>query len=293
MKELSLSSEYKTMINGCVHGGVSYLQEHPNIKSLIIGISGGVDSAVIAALARQIANHMAAIDNREIKVCGYSLNIEGNKSDEIKRAKAVGHAYCDIFVEENLSDTFWLMLGRGIDPALYAKCRSGHTLAAAEKIRMGNMKARIRMVYLYDKAQEQNGLVLSTDNLTEYNLGFWTLHGDVGDFGLIQNLWKTEVYGMGDIIGGPVTDCVRAIPTDGLGITNSDIDQLLPDWTSEKGDHRAAYKLIDEILIGHLSELGTFSSENPVIQRYEATRFKRKNPVSIKRDMLLWSFNSL
>ena len=98
---------------------------------------------------------------------------------------------------------------------------------------------------------------------------------------------------MGDILGGPVTDCVRAIPTDGLGITNSDIDQLLPDWTSERGDHRAAYKIIDEMLIDHLSELGTFSSNNPVIQRYKTTHFKRKNPVNIKRDMLLWHFDSL
>jgi nicotinamide-nucleotide amidase len=295
MKDLALSSDYETMLKGSIHGGISYLQENPGIISLIIGISGGVDSAVVAALSRQIVNHMAATADREIKICGYSLSILSNKPDEIKRARAVGETYCDEFVEESLSETFMGML-RGVDPLLYTKyveCVNGNTLTNAEKVRLGNIKARIRMIYLYNKAQERGGLVLSTDNLTEYNLGFWTLHGDVGDFGLIQNLWKTEVYGMGDVIGGPVTDCVRAIPTDGLGITNSDIDQLIPDWTSERGDHRAAYKIIDETLIDHLSELGTFSSDNPVIQRYKTTHFKRKNPINIKRDMLLWHFNSL
>lgn len=37
---------------------------------------------------------------------------------------------------------------------------------------------------------------MSTDNQTEYQLGFWTIHGDVGDFDPIQDLWKTEVYGL-------------------------------------------------------------------------------------------------
>jgi len=58
------------------------------------------------------------------------------------------------------------------------------------------MKARIRMILLYDLAGGNDGMVLSTDNYTEYLLGFWTLHGDVGDFGMIQSLWKTEVYDM-------------------------------------------------------------------------------------------------
>lgn len=55
-------------------------------------------------------------------------------------------------------------------------------------------QARCRMMYLYDIASRHKGLVMSTDNQTEYQLGFWTIHGDVGDFDPIQDLWKTEVY---------------------------------------------------------------------------------------------------
>lgn len=50
----------------------------------------------------------------------------------------------------------------------------------------GNIQARLRMIYLYNLASIHKGLVLSTDNQTEYQLGFWTIHGDVGDFNPIH-----------------------------------------------------------------------------------------------------------
>lgn len=49
-------------------------------------------------------------------------------------------------------------------------------------------------------ASIHKGLVMSTDNQTEYQLGFWTIHGDVGDFDPIQDLWKTEVYGLANYL---------------------------------------------------------------------------------------------
>ena len=102
------------------------------------------------------------------------------------------------------------------------------------------------MIYLYDIAQEHNGLVLSTDNWTELMLGFWTLHGDCGDYGMIQNLWKTEVYEMASTFvenleekrSRALLDCIEAIPTDGLGISASDLDQIGAE----------SYKEVDEIL---------------------------------------------
>lgn len=291
MKNLELSSNYGDMINGAVNGGIDYLRENPGIKSFVVGISGGIDSAVAVALARQTVNRLAD-EGREVKIHGYSLSILSNKPDEIKRANAIGKAYCDTFTEMNLANTFMTTL-EGIDFFLCKKLSTdAEHLSHKEKVQIGNIKARIRMIFLYNRANKEDGLVLSTDNLTEYYLGFWTLHGDVGDFGFIQELWKTEVYGMGEIIGGPTLDCVNANPTDGLGITNSDIDQLLPNWAPDMGNHRAAYKLVDEILINHLSQVGTYPRDNPVIQRYEATHFKRANPVNIKRDMLLWRHNS-
>lgn len=106
------------------------------------------------------------------------------------------------------------------------------------------------MIYLYNLASIYNGLVISTDNQTEYQLGFWTIHGDVGDFDPIQGLWKTEVYELAKWLIGyyygcgikkevdadgarKICDMCEAIkksmsltPTDGLGISNSDLEQI-------------------------------------------------------------------
>jgi NH3-dependent NAD+ synthetase len=153
-------------------------------------------------------------------------------------------------------------------------------------------------------------MVLSTDNYTEYLLGFWTLHGDVGDFGFIQELWKTEVYALADWmiakgIGAEILkECVDANPTDGLGVSNSDLDQLFPDWEKRmlpvNGDHKAwiAYKLVDQTLIMQLTDkpIPGALADKPipgalsipeVIDRYHATEFKRANPVNIPRDRLI------
>lgn len=133
-------------------------------------------------------------------------------------------------------------------------------------------------------------MVLSTDNYTEYLLGFWTLHGDVGDYGMVQELWKTEVYDMGQwmvdnefkflIEKEALQSCIDATATDGLGITNSDLDQLLPGWT---GTSRDGYRVVDEILSMYM-ETNIGDVDGPVIVRKIRTEFKRKNPLNLKRE---------
>ena len=164
-----------------------------------------------------------------------------------------------------------------------------------DKICIGNIKARARMIALYDIANKHNGLVLSTDNLTELLLGFWTLHGDVGDLGFIQGLFKTEVYGLSNWILDnfdkcigldknseqtykTLDECIKAVPTDGLGITESDYDQLECD----------SYSMIDYILIDYLNNPEASKYKNhPVVKRYEATHFKRENPYNFDRTCII------
>ncbi len=137
------------------------------------------------------------------------------------------------------------------------------------------------MILLYDMAQRYSGLVMSTDNLTEYLLGFWTIFGDQGDLGLIQNIWKTDVYQMSKYLidteiknertQNALQSCIDAVPTDGLGITKSDLDQI-------GGD---SYMEVDKVLYKYLSDNGGDKS-NPIVQRYERTHFKRTNPVNLE-----------
>ena len=172
---------------------------------------------------------------------------------------------------------------------------------STRKFRQGNIKARLRMICLYDLAQLHHGMVLSTDNLTEYLLGFWTLHGDVGDYGMIQQLWKSEVYDIGEWLIENETSwtesqkkalqsCIECQATDGLGISNTDLDQILPGW---EGSSREGYKKVDEILQNYQMEYAISDGlmeyvdmTNPVVVRHRSSDFKRKNPYNISREDL-------
>ena len=289
-----LSDQYEAMYNGAVNAGIQYLLKHKSIKSMIIGVSGGIDSAIACMLAKAVCDRLT---DRKVTLIGRSIAIESNTIDEIKRAKEVGKCFCDSFEHINLTEQ-WKKLANVIE------CGLGGLLPDPVdrnlKIRSGNIKARLRMMYLYNLASKNYGMVLSNDNLTEYMLGFWTLHGDVGDFGFIQNLWKTEVYGLAkwwlDNRGRSteaamgMMRCIDAVPTDGLGITNSDLDQLLLGYDESLGiDHQRGYNIVDNILIDYLSS----SLVNPpigngsVIERHLRTQFKRDNPVSVDRDLLI------
>ncbi|MEM4260867.1 MAG: NAD(+) synthase [Candidatus Woesearchaeota archaeon] len=242
-----------------------------DIKALVLGVSGGVDSAVVAALAKPVC------DNLNIKLYGRSIPILTNKMDEIERAQKIGRCFCHDFKEVDLGAMFH-EFSREIEDE--EGCLDD---GRRDKIRQGNIKARMRMIYLYNLAFIHRGMVLGTDNLTEYNLGFWTLHGDVGDYGMIQNLWKGEVYNLARHIVKKLNekgktqevdaleDCIIATPTDGLGITSSDLEQL----------EARTYEEVDRIL------QSSYITDNPIIKRHLNSEFKRHNPYNISRSDLL------
>lgn len=251
-----------------------YVNTH-NINAMVMGISGGIDSAVTAEIAHYVSKHTKA------KVVGVSMPIESNTKEEIERARLVGKAFCNEFHEHDLTEVF-----RALAPAIL---EFPYESDYQQKILMGNIKARIRMIQLYHIAGSLKGMVLSTDNFTELLLGFWTLHGDVGDFGPIQNLWKTEVYDMAryraSVLGKDqelaLQECIKAVPTDGLGITSSDLDQF---------GEVDTYQEADEILYEYLTQgpdKWLVSGKIPgVIQMHIKTHFKRNNPVNIPRDII-------
>jgi nicotinamide-nucleotide amidase len=264
--------KYNIVIQNIRNNLTEYIN-NGNVKALVLGVSGGIDSAVCAALARPVC------DELNIPLIGISLPTEHNKEDEKSRARLIGERFCTEFTEYCIDNEY---------STLKNMCKVDQP---TEKIRAGNIQARIRMIYLYDKARERNGIVLSTDNLTEYYLGFWTLHGDVGDYGMIQGLWKTEVYELAEEIRSHITDdptydalnyCIKAVPTDGLGVADGgDLEQF----------GVSSYAEIDEIMqawLGtdtHKHPLGFNGlQEHPIVQRFFNTSFKRQNPYDIQRD---------
>ena len=253
----------------------SYLEKY-NIAALVVGQSGGIDSALSTVLAKPVCDELG------IKIVSRAITIVTNKPDEISRARNIGRFFAHDFAEVDLSDSFELLARTVTEDYDTADHQN-----RAHKIRMGNIKARTRMLYLYDLAQAHNGMVLSTDNYTELLLGFWTLHGDVGDYGMIQNLWKTEVYALATHLASEMEnkeaarallDCVDAVATDGLGITNSDLDQL----------QAKSYAEVDEILIDYLRYPSKYEGDqlHPVIERHIRSDYKRENPYNIPREYI-------
>lgn len=242
-----------------------------HMQALVLGISGGIDSALTAVLAVEVC------DRAGIPLIGRSLTVETNGLSERRRAEAVGKAYCTDFRETDLTDIYETVR-KGVEEI------PSFPLTQDDKVRRGNIKARLRMIYLYNLAQQRKGMVLSTDNRTEYLLGFWTLHGDVGDYAPLFGLWKTEIYAMAETLAGKETDirrsealraCITAVPTDGLGISDSDLDQLGARTYEEVDDTLRAY-LRGESMLG-----------NPrVIGRHLVSDYKRRHPYVIGRNML-------
>lgn len=243
-----------------------YINTH-KLKSLVLGVSGGIDSAVVAAIAAPVCNKLG------VHLIGISLPSETNKEEEIIRADKIGRAYC--------SDFHTIYIDKQVKMFTDGNMALTTPQTKEDKIRRGNIKARVRMIHLYDWAQGCHGCVLSTDNLTELYLGFWTLHGDVGDIGMIQNLWKTDVYRLSQYIADTETNidkkealqlCIDAIPTDGLGITSSDLEQI----------GAVTYEEVDDILSAYINHNDMTNVEHPIIKRYKNTDFKRNNPYNFE-----------
>ncbi len=255
-----------------------YCRDH-NLQSLVLGISGGIDSALMATIVEPVAKKL------NIPFIGRSIVIDSNKEEEIERAKMVGEAFCTDFKEVNLTEQYKVFLS--------SLEQEGRTPIAD-----GNVKARMRMMYLYDIAGRSKGMVLGTDMMTEFLLGFFTIHGDHCDYNLIASLWKTDVFVCTEYLAnhyGILRDlsmtkrsralkaCLDAMPTDGLGVSNSSLDQIMPNWGLEFKSPRDAYKEVDLILMA--LENGSMASEqantHPVVERWKKAAFKREWPVSV------------
>lgn len=222
-------------------------------KAMILGVSGGIDSTLVSIIGREVSKLTG------IPLLGRSLPIK-NKDDEKSTAFLVGKAFYEPqnFKVSNIEGLYHSFLYEVLAEEedlefedLYPTISEMERAAIlTDPIARGNIQARLRMNYLYNLAGIRGGLVLDTDNLTEHNLGFFTLHGDEGDFNPIGGLWKSEVYdlsryllGTYDELRNPLVNdaggavwyenayqalakSLELVPTDGNGVSESDLSQI-------------------------------------------------------------------
>jgi len=200
-------------------------------KKLLLGLSGGIDSSVTAAIA------VAALGAEN--VIGISMPSEFNSPETISDAEKLA---------KNLGIEFHTI---PIGPMLAQFHKSLQTVEGwnDEGIAYENLQARIRGCILMSLSNRFGSLVLTTGNKSETAVGYSTLYGDTaGGFGVIKDVPKTTVYELAEHInkiGGR-----KIIPED--VITRPPSAELRPD--QKDSDSLPEYDLLDRILKGYVEE---------------------------------------
>ncbi len=183
---------------------ISFIQQHVGDKHAVLGISGGIDSAVVAYLAVEALG--------KERVHGYSLPSSTNADEDTTLGSLVA-TELDIAHEVI-----------ALDPIV--KAFSSQADFIENDYTIGNLKARIRMSLLYAKANSISGLVLGTGNKTEETIGYFTKYGDGGvDILPIGDLYKHEVRALAAELGIPQS-IIDKKPTAGLWEGQYDEDEI-------------------------------------------------------------------
>ena len=229
---------------------VSWLKDYAdqfNIKAFIIGVSGGIDSAVSSTLAAKTGLPV------------YALGMPILQKEE----------------QETLSDSHldWLQANfNNVTVQKYDLTKVFETFKftmrefGSDTHALANSRSRLRMVTLYQVATSVGGIVVGTGNKVEdYGVGFYTKYGDGGvDIAPIADLYKTEVWELGKHFGVDQR-IIDASPTDGLWDDGrTDEDQL-----------GASYSALEEAM-----EFGTGDAVE-VLKKFNFLNSHKMNPIPI------------
>ena len=180
------------------------------IKSLVVGVSGGIDSAVVSTLCAETGLPTYALTMPLLSKKENTALSDGHALGLVKRYSNVTNVNVD------LTETY-KVFNLTVDDTF-----TKNELANA------NTKSRLRMVTLYQIAGSVGGIVVGTGNKVEdYGIGFYTKYGDGGvDIAPIADLYKTEVRELGGYLA-VAQEIIDATPTDGLwDDKRTDEDQL-------------------------------------------------------------------
>ena len=225
-----------------------------NFENVVIGISGGLDSAVVAVLcARALgANH----------VTGLLMPYKTSSKESLTHGKLLCDRFCISYGIIDISPSVDVYFNR---------------FPAEHHLQIPNKCARERMSVLYDFSVRKKALVAGTSNKTEYLIGYCTQYGDgAAAFEPIADLYKTQVFELARHLGipeeiinkKPSADLWEGQTDEGeIGATYKDMDEILQLYFHE------AYTKIKIISLGY-PEATVYN----IIKRVENSHFKREMP---------------
>ena len=203
-------SDYGQLKDRIVSWMKSYLEQSGQ-KAFVVGVSGGIDSAVVSTLCAETGLPVYAV--------GMSiLQKEEQENLSLSHLNWLKTNYNNVIQHQfDLTELFYK----------FKFDMDSHGFGS-NQLALANTRSRLRMVTLYQIAGTSKGIVAGTGNKVEdYGVGFYTKYGDGGvDIAPIADLYKTEVWELGKYLGVS-QDIVEAQPTDGLwDDTRTDEDQL-------------------------------------------------------------------
>ncbi len=180
-----------------------------NLKSFVVGVSGGIDSAVVSTLCAEtgLPTYVVCLpldsSHQNSKLSDDHANALVKKYENVSRVMIELSSVYDQFKHS----VEWWSDAQGFKKREFTE----------DQLACANTKSRIRMITLYQIAGAKGGIVVGTGNKVEdYGIGFYTKYGDGGvDIAPIADLYKTEVWLLGELLEVDERIC-DAPPTDGL-----------------------------------------------------------------------------
>ena len=194
---------------------VNWLREqvkHANVKGLVVGLSGGLDSALVANLIKR------AVPDQSLVVI---MPCE-SQSEDIEHARTLVNQAKITDLTIDLTDSY-----QELYQTIYQTVKTESSFHQEhDQLARANLKARLRMATLYTIATNYQYLVVGTDNAAEWYTGYFTKYGDGGvDINPLVHLTKSEVKEMAEFVGVPA-EITEKKPSAGLWDGQTDEDEM-------------------------------------------------------------------
>ena len=244
----------RKILVGFVHDEVTKI----GVKKGVLGLSGGIDSALVAYIAAE------ALGSENVHA--YTMPYRTSNPESEAHAKLVA---------DRLGINYHVLEITPMVDAYFA------LVPDADNMRRGNKMARERMTVLYDHSAAVGGLVLGTSNKTELLLGYGTLHGDMASaLNPIGDIYKSQVWELSEAMGVP-REVIDKKPSADLWAGQTDEQEL---GFSYRDADELLFRMVDQRMTRDELIAAGFAPQfiDNVQAKVQGSHFKRRLPVIAK-----------